>query len=692
MSDDTTVGLGYGGDMDPKPGPTIALDAADESGFSQSLLTFAAIMTFLIMIVGICGNFLTVVALLKCPKVRNVAAAFIISLCIADLLFCALVLPFQGLRFVQGTWRHGAVLCRLIPFIQYGNIGVSLLCIAMITINRYVMITHHGCYARIYKRHWIAVMIAACWLISYGMQLPTLLGAWGRFGYDDRLQTCSIMSDDHGHSSKTTLFITAFVIPCLVIIACYAKIFWVVHKSEQRLKRHANKQNSIPNNLRPVATATSLPTGGNAGDSQTQSQTAAGAGGLPASRVSSDSSSSYSTDVPEAAIATGGGKQPAIRVKDQREVRAKRNEWRITKMVLAIFLSFVICYLPITIVKVADKDVDHPSWHIFSYIMLYLSACINPIIYVIMNKQYRKAYKTVVLCQPARLLLPFGKTNGGASSAAEKWKDTGLSNNHSRTIVSQMSGGATATATATVSGSASGVAATNTAQTSDCQPSASQKSTQSLELMSRGPDLISKSNLPTLVMPTSTSTPTPTPTITCPPPPPSVTLGNAAAGSSRMLPLKKNNHSYINNGFNSSGNSNNSSVSQSSAIYRPGAGSMGSGSAPLRRITMVGDDIILEEEELPATPSPTATSPPESPAPPPPQTAPHPLAPNNVAAAAAAMAASKVTKSPIYMNVNSPKRMQSYSDAHIPAKDAVQQDTASASKVQQAAMFPNTKD
>lgn len=659
MSDDTT--LGY--DMMPDPtGPTIGLDAVDESGFSQSLLTFAAIMTFLIMIVGICGNFLTVVALLKCPKVRNVAAAFIISLCIADLLFCALVLPFQGLRFVQGTWRHGAVLCRLIPFIQYGNIGVSLLCIAMITINRYVMITHHGCYARIYKRHWIAIMIAACWLVSYGMQLPTLLGVWGRFGYDTRLQTCSIMSDRHGHSSKTTLFITAFVIPCLVIIACYAKIFWVVHKSEQRLKRHANKQNSIPNNLRPVATATSLPSGA---DGQTPSTAAP----LPPSRVSSDSSS-FSTDVPEAI--TAGGKQPPTRVKDQREVRAKRNEWRITKMVLAIFLSFVICYLPITIVKVADKDVEHPSLHIFSYIMLYLSACINPIIYVIMNKQYRKAYKTVVLCQPARLLLPFGKTNG-ASSAAEKWKDTGLSNNHSRTIVSQMSAGATAAAAAAGSGSA---VATEAGPKLDSQPgpsvgaTVSPKSTQSLELMSRRPDLLSKSNLPPLVTP-----PPPSVTSVATTGPVGVTNGN---GNSR-LPLKKNNHSYINNGFNSSGNT------LSSAIYRPGAGSMGSGSAPIRRITMVGDDIILEEEELPATPSPTGTLSP------PPSVPSVPSVPPT--------AIGKVTKSPIYMNVNSPKRMQSYSD-NIPANvDALQQQVQpqiqdqgqdDASKV--PTKFPNPKD
>jgi hypothetical protein len=49
------------------------------------------------------------------------------------------------------------------------------------------------------------------------------------------------------------------------------------------------------------------------------------------------------------------------KTKEQRELKTKRNEWRITKMVLAIFLSFLICYLPITIVKVADKDVHFPG-------------------------------------------------------------------------------------------------------------------------------------------------------------------------------------------------------------------------------------------------------------------------------------------------------------------------------------------
>lgn len=92
------------------------------------------------------------------------------------------------------------------------------------------------------------------------------------------------------------------------------------------------------------------------------------------------------------------------KLKDQRDAKQKRNEWRITKMVLAIFLSFVACYLPITITKVVDKDVNWPGLHIFGYIMIYLSASVNPIIYVIMNKQYRQAYKTVLLCKATRLL------------------------------------------------------------------------------------------------------------------------------------------------------------------------------------------------------------------------------------------------------------------------------------------------
>ncbi|XP_076247093.1 G-protein coupled receptor moody isoform X2 [Calliopsis andreniformis] len=320
------------------------------SRFPKPLRTFAAAVAILIMIVGLAGNLLTIIALCKYPKVRNVAAAFIISLCVADFVFCLLVLPFDSIRFVDASWAEVRFLCFLVPFLRYGNVGVSLLSVAAITINRYIMIAHHGLYSKVYKKHWIAFMIIFCWLFSYGMQVPTLLGIWGKFDYDPNLETCSIVKDSRGHTSKTFLFVIGFVIPCLVIVGCYTKIFWVVHSSESRMRKHA----------------------------------------------------------------TPTIKSPHTPGRDTREIKQRRSEWRITKMVLAIFLSFVACYLPITIVKVADVEVRYPEFHVLGYLLLYFASCVNPIIYVIMNKQYRQAYAGVIGCSRLRAgLTPYGSSAPG---------------------------------------------------------------------------------------------------------------------------------------------------------------------------------------------------------------------------------------------------------------------------------------
>ena len=42
------------------------------------------------------------------------------------------------------------------------------------------MITHHHIYNKVYKKLWIALMILFCWVVSFGMQMPTLFGVWGK--------------------------------------------------------------------------------------------------------------------------------------------------------------------------------------------------------------------------------------------------------------------------------------------------------------------------------------------------------------------------------------------------------------------------------------------------------------------------------------------------------------------------------
>ncbi|KAL1505623.1 hypothetical protein ABEB36_005146 [Hypothenemus hampei] len=280
--------------------------------FSRPMMTLAGTFTIIIMVVGVLGNLLTLVALIRHSKIRTVAAAFIASLCLSDLLFGFIVLPFSASQFFHGTWIHGEILCTMIPSLRYGTIGVSLLSIASISINRYILIAWPQLYTRIYTKTKVFFYVFLIWAFSYGLQIPTLLGKWGVYGMDEKLGTCSIKPDSNGNSSKTALFVIGFALPSIIIVLCYSNIFIVVRKSHKRLAQHSSN----------------------------------------------------------------GGK-------------FKRSEMKITKMVLVIFICFVVCYLPITIVKVFDNDVQQAPLHVLGYLLIYLASCVNPVVYVTMNKQYR---------------------------------------------------------------------------------------------------------------------------------------------------------------------------------------------------------------------------------------------------------------------------------------------------------------
>ncbi|XP_049825509.1 G-protein coupled receptor moody isoform X2 [Aethina tumida] len=289
--------------------------------FSPVMMTIAGVFTIVIMIVGVVGNMLTVAALLRHSKIRTVAAAFIASLCISDLLFCFMVLPFSASQFFHGTWIHGDILCTIIPVLRYASIGVSLLSIAIISINRYILIAWPHLYSKIYTKTKVICYIGFIWLFSYGIQIPILMGKWGCYGFDEKLGTCSIKKDENGNSAKTALFVIGFAFPCILIVISYANIFYTVRKSHQRLQQHS----------------------------------------------------------------TGS--------------KYKRSEMKITKMVLVIFICFLVCYLPITLVKIFDDDVKHAPLHVLGYLLIYMSSCVNPVVYVTMNKQYRQAYLDTLMCK-----------------------------------------------------------------------------------------------------------------------------------------------------------------------------------------------------------------------------------------------------------------------------------------------------
>lgn len=79
--------------------------------------------------------------------------------------------------------------------------------------------------------------------------------------------------------------------------------------------------------------------------------------------------------------------------------RMSAKDRRLLKMILVILSSFVACYLPITASKIIRPIQQISYLNIMGYLLIYLTTCINPIIYVVMSSEYRQAYWNLLMCR-----------------------------------------------------------------------------------------------------------------------------------------------------------------------------------------------------------------------------------------------------------------------------------------------------
>ncbi|XP_068156931.1 G-protein coupled receptor moody [Drosophila tropicalis] len=462
-------------------------------GYSDELLTFAWVACIVFIIVGVPGNLLTIVALSRGRQTRNSTAIFIINLSCSDLLFGCFNLPLAASTFMERAWTHSELLCQLFPLLRYGLLAVSLLSVSLITINRYIIIAHPRQYPRIYQRRYLALMVASTWIITFSIMIPTWRGVWGRFGLDPSIGSCSILHDKYDRSPKEFLFMAAFILPCVCIVTCYARIFLLVRQAAIRAgttnKNSPNDATTIA--ITPPANATVHaktipPPIGQAGtvlEREKQSGSSAEVDDVPTTprpfivneylafiddNASGDSlpiSYSICRDAKKTPIeanvvlsatrdntenAAAAGQSGSIATLDTSGVRKSQTvleknskypittslrtsftrfsprkshyvsmgntsnassiypgrmsakDRRLLKMILVIFVWFVICYLPITVTKIWKTATDVHVFNIMGYLLIYLTTCINPLIYVLMSSEYRRAYWNLLRCHQSK--------------------------------------------------------------------------------------------------------------------------------------------------------------------------------------------------------------------------------------------------------------------------------------------------
>ncbi|XP_072046500.1 D(1A) dopamine receptor-like [Amphiura filiformis] len=335
----------HNGSVDSSLDSTIS-SATDTVALSSDGFRIAALCIIpLLDLYGIIGNTFVCIAVVRFPNLRTVGNFYILSLAIADLLVCTVVMPLSIYQEVtNGVWRLPVWLCDLWTSLDVLLSTASIWLLCVISLDRYFAITKPHSYAT--KRTWVSAMISVsfAWIISFLLSVPVLIFVGGS----------DVANTKECYVVTTPAFaiagpITSFYLPCFIVLAVY----WQIFQATRRLQlRRVAPQNSA---IRTVdGTGQSIDQGN-----------------------STETSAADSTN----------------KISIKREKKAA--------FVLAIVVGvFIICWLPFFIVFLLFEFCEecHVQGIVFK-ILTWLGWCnsiLNPLIYTIFNSEFRKAFKKII--------------------------------------------------------------------------------------------------------------------------------------------------------------------------------------------------------------------------------------------------------------------------------------------------------
>ncbi|ETE58155.1 Galanin receptor type 2, partial [Ophiophagus hannah] len=83
---------------------------------------------------------------------------------------------------------------------------------------------------------------------------------------------------------------------------------------------------------------------------------------------------------------------------------SKKSKWKVTKMIIIVTILFCFCWLPYHVVVLHYLYGDFPfnqttyALRLLSHCMAYANSCLNPIVYALVSKHFRKGFKKVFRC------------------------------------------------------------------------------------------------------------------------------------------------------------------------------------------------------------------------------------------------------------------------------------------------------
>ncbi|XP_055985300.1 atypical chemokine receptor 2 [Sorex fumeus] len=186
---------------------------------------FLPIFYSLIFVLGLSGNLLLLLVLLRCVPRRQMTEVYLLNLAISNLLF-VVTLPFWGISSAW-HWVFGNFLCKAVSTLYTINFYSGIFFISCMSLDKYLEIVHAQPYHKLRTRAKSLLLAAAVWAVAMMVSIPDVVfvrihehpvGVWN----------CYADFGDHGSFWKLFLRLQqnllGFLLPLLAMVFFYSRI------------------------------------------------------------------------------------------------------------------------------------------------------------------------------------------------------------------------------------------------------------------------------------------------------------------------------------------------------------------------------------------------------------------------------------------------------------------------------------
>ncbi|KAG7465172.1 hypothetical protein MATL_G00173470 [Megalops atlanticus] len=410
-----------------QPSPVVTNSSEDANSTSAprtsphplAAAAFIILVVTIIILVTIVGNVLVVVAVFTSRALRAPQNLFLVSLASADILVATLVIPFSLANEVMGYWYFGSTWCAFYLALDVLFCTSSIVHLCAISLDRYWSVTKAVSYnlKRTPKR--IKCMIAVVWVISAVISFPPLIMT------EHNEHEC-LLNNETWYILSSCL--VSFFAPGVIMILVYCKIYRVAKQRSSTVFVAKNGLERQPSQsetcfVRKDKFEMESPSSQSSGSNQRQEElddidleeSCASDNKPRNSRFSKRRKVEGSDCCPKQSCRLSWASNRASELFQEQKTRqqaisktkvAQMREKRFTFVLAVVMGVFVLCWFPFfftySLHAICRKSCTIPDalFNLFFWIG-YCNSSVNPIIYTIFNRDFRKAFKKII-CRTAK--------------------------------------------------------------------------------------------------------------------------------------------------------------------------------------------------------------------------------------------------------------------------------------------------